>query len=218
MQRTNRIFEELARMYPDVRCELNYRNNFELLIAVVLSAQTTDASVNRVTPQLFSKYPDARALANAEYGDVLEIIKTIGLANTKAKNIISLSKKLVAEKDGEVPADFAYLLTLPGVGRKTANVVLGEAFRVPTLPVDTHVLRVSNRLALSSSRNPRQVEKDLATQFPEETWYHLHLRLIHFGRYFCKAQRPKCDECSFTDFCTYYNRTGNDKKPPCASL
>jgi endonuclease-3 len=193
-------------MYPDVKSELDYRNHFELLIAVVLSAQTTDVSVNRVSPELFSKYPDAKALSEAQFEDVWEIIKTIGLANTKARNIISLSKKLVTEKNGRVPADFDYLLTLPGVGRKTANVVLGEAFGIPTIPVDTHVLRVSNRLALSESQNPRQVERDLATQFPEDTWYHLHLRLIHFGRYFCKAQRPHCEECPFTDFCTYYNR------------
>lgn len=205
MSRANRIYSELERMYPEVKCELDYRNHFELLIAVVLSAQTTDVAVNKVTPQLFARFPDADALANAKFDEVHEIIKTIGLSNTKARNIIALSKRLVQEKNGEVPADFDYLITLPGVGRKTANVVIGEAFRIPAIPVDTHVLRVSNRLTLSNSNNPRIVEKDLAALFPKEQWYYLHLRLIHFGRYFCKAQKPKCEECPFTDFCRYYN-------------
>lgn len=206
MSRANKIYQELARLYPEVKCELNYRNHFELLIAVVLSAQTTDVSVNQVTPELFARYPDAYALAEADVEDVHRIIKTLGLSNSKAKNIIALSKKLILEKAGQVPADFDYLLTLPGVGRKTANVVMGEAFRIPSLPVDTHVLRVSNCLTLSNSDNPRIVEKDLAAQFPEEQWYCLHLRLVHFGRYFCKALKPRCSECPFTDFCRYYNK------------
>ncbi|HHX80061.1 MAG TPA: endonuclease III [Acholeplasmataceae bacterium] len=205
MSRANRIYTELERMYPEVKSELDYRTHFELLIAVVLSAQTTDVAVNKVTPRLFKNFPDAEALGKAEFSEVHEIIKTIGLSNTKARNIIALSKRLVQEKNGEVPADFDYLISLPGVGRKTANVVLGEAFRIPAIPVDTHVLRVSNRLTLSDSKNPLVVEKDLSALYPKEKWYYLHLRLIHFGRYFCKAQRPKCEECSFTDFCRYFN-------------
>jgi endonuclease-3 len=205
MSRASKIYSELEKLYPVVKCELDYRNHFELLIAVVLSAQTTDVSVNKVTPELFRKYPDVLSLAKAEFSDLHKLIKTIGLSNTKAKNIIALSKKLVEEKNGEVPADFDYLLTLPGVGRKTANVVLGEAFRIPTLPVDTHVLRVSNRLTLSDSNNPLKVERDLAELYPQEQWYLLHLRLIHFGRYFCKAIKPRCEECPFTAFCRYYN-------------
>ncbi|MDD3999631.1 MAG: endonuclease III [Bacilli bacterium] len=204
MSRANEIHLELERLYPIVRCELDYQDHFQLLISVVLSAQTTDASVNRITPALFSKYPNAAALSQAEIAEVHKLIRSIGLSNIKSRNIIALSKRLVEEKEGIVPADFGYLLSLPGVGRKTANVVLGEAFQIPTIPVDTHVLRVSKRLGLSASDNPLEVEKDLARLYPEEEWYYLHLRIIYFGRYFCKAKKPSCEKCRFTDFCLYY--------------
>lgn len=206
MQEANRIFEELKRLYPVVKCELDYRNTFELLIAVVLSAQTTDKGVNLVTPNLFRKYPSAFELAKAEATDVHSLIKTIGLANTKARNVIALSKRLVEEKNGEVPSDFDYLITLPGVGRKTANVILGEAFRIPSIPVDTHVLRVSNRLKLADSDDPLKVEQSLAQVYDPSLWYDLHLRLIHFGRYFCKAKKPNCEICPFQNICQYYTK------------
>jgi len=206
MQKTNRIFQELKNMFPVVRCELDYENIFQLLIAVVLSAQTTDKSVNKVTPKLFAKYKTIFDLANANEKDVYEIIKTIGLANTKAKNIVALAKRLVADYNGEIPADFAYLTTLPGVGRKTANVVLAEGFKIPRIPVDTHVNRVANRLNLVNSQNPLVVEKSLMEQFDSSLWYELHLRLIHFGRYFCKAKNPNCAVCPLQDICQYYTK------------
>jgi len=193
-------------MYPEVHCELNYQNHFQLLIAVVLSAQTTDASVNKVTPNLFQRFPDADALGRAEFSEVHALIRTIGLANTKAKNIIALSRKLAIEKKGIVPSDFVYLVSLPGVGRKSANVILGEAFRIPALPVDTHVLRVSFRLGLSKEDRPEKVEQDIGALYPQSEWYGLHLRLIHFGRYFCRAKNPDCHLCPFTDFCQYYTK------------
>lgn len=206
MPEANRIFEELKKLYPVVRCELDYESIFQLLIAVVLSAQTTDKGVNLVTPNLFKEYPTAFELAKAEFADVHSLIKTIGLANTKARNIIALSKRLVEEKNGEVPNDYDYLVSLPGVGRKTANVVLGEGFRVPTIPVDTHVNRVSNRLNLANSNDPLKVEASLMKLYDPSLWYHLHLRLIFFGRYFCKAKNPSCEICPFQDICQYYTK------------
>ena len=143
---TNDILTILSSMYPDARCELNYQSKFQLLISVVLSAQTTDLLVNKVTEVLFSQYPQMSDLANANVDEVKEIIKTIGLANTKARNIIALSQKFQNDGHQEVPSDYDYLITLPGVGRKTANVVLTEGFHIPRIAVDTHVLRVSNRL------------------------------------------------------------------------
>lgn len=211
MQKANRIFKELEKLYPVVRAELDFTSDFQLLIAVVLSAQTTDVGVNRVTPGLFKKYPTAFELSEAKFEDVHSLIKTIGLANTKARNIIALSKRLVEEKDGVVPADFDYLISLPGVGRKTANVVLGEAFRIPAIPVDTHVLRVSNRLGLANSKNPLEVEKRLMEIYDSSLWYHLHLRLIFFGRYFCKAKNPSCEICPFQDICHYYTKNHPSK-------
>lgn len=198
----NEIYDNLLEIVPNAKCELNYRNNFELLIAVSLSAQTTDILVNKVTKELFEKYPDAFHLAKASQSDVREIIKPIGLSNNKSKNIIELSKKLVLEKEGNVPCDYEYLITLPGVGRKTANVVLSEGFNIPRIAVDTHVLRVSNRLGLANTSNVLTVEEELMKKFPKENWHKLHHLLIHFGRYFCKAKNPLCDNCKFKNICT----------------
>ncbi|HKM30086.1 MAG TPA: endonuclease III [Bacilli bacterium] len=206
----NSIFNILTTMYPDARCELNYQSKFQLLISVVLSAQTTDILVNRVTEVLFPQYPTISDLAKAQFGDVKEIIKTIGLANTKAKNIISLSQKLVADGYREVPRDYNYLITLPGVGRKTANVVLTEGFNIPRIAVDTHVLRVSNRLGFVISQDPRVVEEKLMELYPEELWHQVHLRLLFFGRYFCKARNPQCADCPFIKICQY-KKTSNQK-------
>lgn len=206
MSKANKIYQELIKMYPEVYCELEHKDVYELVIAVALSAQATDVSVNKVTPKLFSKYPTIFDLANARYSDVFEIIKTIGLAPTKTKNIINLAKKVVEDKNGIIPSDYDYLITLPGVGRKTANVVLGEWFKVPTIPVDTHVLRVSNRLGLANTNKPIEVEKALMDTYNPDDWYGLHLRLIFFGRYFCKAKNPSCDICPFQDLCHYYTK------------
>ena len=200
----NKIYQILAEMFPNAYCELNYNNVFELLVATVLAAQATDRSVNLVTGELFSKYPTALSLSQANVEDVKKIIKTVGLTNTKAKNIINLSKKLVSDHNGIVPKDFDYLITLDGVGRKTANVVLAEGYNIPRIAVDTHVLRVSNRLGLSNSDNPLNVEKELMEIYPEETWGDLHLKLLFFGRYYCKAKNPECkngQNCPFEKIC-----------------
>lgn len=206
MQKRNRILDELKKMFPVVKCELDYENIFQLLIAVVLSAQTTDKAVNKVTVNLFKNYATPFDLAKAKVEDVKELIKTIGLANSKAKNIIELSKRLVNDHNGNIPADFDYLTSLPGVGRKTANVILAEGFKIPAIPVDTHVNRVSNRLQLANSDDPLKVEMSLREKFDSSLWYELHLRLIFFGRYFCKAKNPNCEKCPFQDICQYYTK------------
>ena len=199
----NSIYSELAKMYPDARCELNYHNDFELLVAIVLSAQTTDVLVNKVTLPLFEKYQTINSLALADVDDVKEIIKPLGLANNKAKNIIGLAKKLKDDGFFKIPADYDYLITLPGVGRKTANVMLTEAFKIPRIAVDTHVLRVSNRLGLASSNDVIAVEEKLMSLYPREIWHQVHLKLLFFGRYFCKAKNPHCEECPFIRICQY---------------
>ena len=206
-KRNEFIYNTLGILFPDAHCELNYHNNFELLIAVVLSAQTTDQKVNKVTSELFGRYEDCKKLANAEFIDVKEIITPLGLASGKAKNIIALSKRLVDEKNGEVVNDFEYLITLPGVGRKTANVVLSEAFGENRLGVDTHVARTSNRLGLTNSLDPLQVEKDLVREFDGIKLHTLHHRLIFFGRYLCKKQKPECSRCPFKEYCNKENNS-----------
>ncbi len=200
---TNDILEILTLMHPDARCELNYKTKFQLLISVVLSAQTTDILVNKVTEVLFLKYPKIINLAEADESSVKEIIKTIGLANTKAKNIIALSKRLLADGHQEIPCDYDYLITLPGVGRKTANVVLAEGFHIPRIAVDTHVLRVSNRLGFVNSSDPVVVEEKLMQLYPQRLWHQVHLQLLFFGRYFCKAKNPQCEHCPLISICQY---------------
>lgn len=203
MEKLNKdlIFEELGKMFPDAQCELDFRNPFELIVAVTLSAQTTDKRVNIVTKELFKKYDSPEALMNADYQDVMEIIKSIGLAKTKANNIINLSKMLVEKYNGIVPKTMEELILLPGVGRKTASVVMSVGYDLPAIAVDTHVSRVSNRLNLSNSSDVIQIEKDLKNLYEEDKWGLVHHRLLFFGRYFCKAKNPMCDECKFKDIC-----------------
>ncbi|MDD3381929.1 MAG: endonuclease III [Bacilli bacterium] len=200
------LYKTLAEMFPNAKCELNYNNIFELLVSVILSAQTTDISVNKVTKNLFSKYNTISKLANAKEEDVKEVIKTIGLSNTKAKNIIKLSQILIENYDSTVPKSFEELLKLPGVGRKTANVLISEGYKIPGIAVDTHVLRVSNRLGLVSSSNPEFVEDKLKNIFEKERWNMLHLYLLFFGRYHCKAKKPNCLICPFIADCVYYKK------------
>lgn len=195
----------LDELFPDAKAELNFNNHFELLIAVVLSAQTTDIAVNKVTPLLFERYPTPERLADAAASDVEKLIKSIGLYKNKAKNIIELSKKIVNQFDGSVPDNRADLESLPGVGRKTANVVLSNAFDIPALAVDTHILRISKRLAIADeSDDAYQVEMKLNDLFLESKWNKLHHQLIFFGRYHCKAKKPECDVCRMKDICHYY--------------
>lgn len=201
------IYNEISKIFPNAHCELNYNNPFEMLVATLLSAQTTDVSVNKVTPKLFEKYPTPFILKDADISDVIVIIKSIGLYKNKAKNIIALSNELVNKYNGEIIPDFNVLTSLPGVGRKTANVVLSEVFDIPRIAVDTHVLRVSNVLNLSESDNPFQVEKDLMSLFEEKTWKDVHLKLLFFGRYLCKAQKPLCNTCPFKLNCKIQKMT-----------
>lgn len=202
----NSILVEIEKLFPNVGCELNYNNVFELLIAVMLSAQTTDKSVNIVTPNLFKRYPTAFSLADADVADVKEIIKRIGLSSTKSKNIVETSKILALKYNGNVPCDLNKLMTLPGVGRKTANVVMSEGFKVPRIAVDTHVERVSKRLGIvEDSATVLDVELKLMELIDEDKWHKSHHLLLFFGRYFCLAKKPNCENCFYKNKCSYLN-------------
>ena len=196
------IYEELLKMFPEAHCELNFSTVYQLAVAVMLSAQTTDVSVNRVTGTLFEKYPDAEAMAQAEQKDVEEIIKSIGLYRNKAANVISMSRKLQEEFSGVIPDDMDKLTSLPGIGRKSANVILSEGYKHPAIAVDTHVHRVSARLGLAKETDtPDQTEMKLRRKFPKENWSKLHHLMIFFGRYRCHSRNPECDDCPFRENC-----------------
>ena len=193
------IGSRLAAAYPDARCDLDHRSPFELLVAVVLSAQTTDARVNQVTPELFARYPDAEHLAGAEQDDVEEIISSLGLYRSKARSLTGLARALVADHDGRVPDSLDELVKLPGVGRKTANVVLGNAFGRPAITVDTHVGRLSRRLGWTTSKDPLRVEKDIAALWEPWRWTDGCHRLIEHGRQVCSARSPRCGQCTLLE-------------------
>lgn len=197
-----RILDTLDQMFPDATVELHHQNTFELLVAVVLSAQTTDVSVNQVTPALFAKYPDAYRMAKADITDLENKLRFIGLFRNKAKNIKLLSEQLVKSFGGEVPSDRASIESLAGVGRKTANVVLSNAFGIPALAVDTHVARVAIRLGLAKKEdNVVKIEEKLNRKIPKDKWQKVHHQFIFFGRYHCLARHPKCDQCPLYDIC-----------------
>ena len=198
------LIENLDKLYPDAHCELIHQNDFELLIAVVLSAQTTDERVNSVTSSLFERYPDAYALAKAKQEDVETIIRPIGLYKNKARNIINLSSELVKRYEGMVPQNRADLEALPGVGRKTCNVILSNCFATPAFAVDTHVSRVSKRLGIADPDDDvDEIEEKLMKLLPSDKWGKLHHQFIFFGRYRCKAKNPECKDCPFSKFCSY---------------
>lgn len=199
--RAGELLARLREAYPDAQTELDYRTPFELLVATILSAQATDVSVNRATPSLFERFPDAAALAAATPEEVEGYVRTIGLYRTKAKNLVATARRLVERHGGEVPSSFEAMLALPGVGRKTANVVLSNAFGRPAIAVDTHVGRLARRLGLSREENPDKVERDLMRLFPEEDWVFLHHALILHGRRVCAARRPACGSCPLADAC-----------------
>ena len=198
----NDVLEYLDELFPNPKCELNYEKDYELLIAVMLSAQTTDKRVNMVTDILFKKYDNLEKLSNADIDDIKNIIKPIGTFNKKAQNIINISKRLLSEKNGIVPNDRTYLESLDGVGRKTTNVVLSNLYNVPCIAVDTHVSRVSKRLGIAKKNdNVLMIEKKLNRKFPKDKLNRLHHQLVLFGRYHCKAQKPNCDNCKLKDIC-----------------
>ena len=192
----NQLIKSLDLMFPNAKCELDYNDLFELIIAVSLSAQTLDKRVNEVTKILFKKYPDYNALSMADITDVEDIIKPLGMYRIKAKNIIELSKKL--RNLGFIPNTLEGLTKLDGIGRKSANVILSEYFKIPRIAVDTHVERTSKRLGLSSG-NVLKIENDLMNLFDEEYWYYMHIHLVLLGRYICKAKCPLCDKCLIKD-------------------
>ena len=203
-------FAKLRAIHPDAHCELDHRNPFELLIATVLSAQSTDKSVNLATPALFAKYPDARSLSLAKQDDVEKLLSRIGMYRQKSRNILSLAKSLVEQHGGEVPQTLAELVKLSGVGRKTANVVLGVCFGKPEgVVVDTHVQRLSQRLGWTKHTEPPEIERELMTLFPEEQWDILSHTLIFHGRRVCFAQRPACSTCGVRDDCPSADRAEN---------
>jgi endonuclease-3 len=198
------VYERLKKLYPDAHCELNHSNSYELLIATILSAQCTDVRVNIVTPALFKKYPTPQKLAKAELAEVEEAIKSINFYKNKSKSLIGCAQMLMVQYKGEVPQTVEELSELPGVGRKTANVVLGNAFNINTgIVVDTHVKRTSHLLGLTKETDPAKVEVDLMKLFPNEVWTDLSHLLIFLGRRTCVARRPQCDLCVLKDLCTF---------------
>jgi endonuclease III len=199
--RATKTLEGLRHGYPDARTELDFGTPFELLIATILSAQATDVSVNAATPNLFKKYPTPQKLAKATPEEVEPFIRTIGLYRNKAKNIVATARALVEEFGNEVPNDFEAIQTLPGVGRKTANVVLSNAYGRPGIAVDTHVGRLARRLGFSKHDNPDKVEADLEKLFPIDDWIFLHHALILHGRRVCDARKPKCETCELLEHC-----------------
>lgn len=202
------IYDILLDMFPDAHCELNYSNVYELTVAVMLSAQTTDKAVNLITPNLFKHYPTIFDLSKASLKDVENDIKRIGLYHNKAINIINMAKIVVEKYDGEIPGNLDELKSLPGIGQKTANVVLTEWFKVPRIPVDTHVERVSKRLDIvNNDASVIQVENTLMSLMPEENYHMGHHLLLFLGRYHCLSRNPKCDGCPLKKYCIY------DKKP-----
>jgi len=201
------ILDTLYQMYPDATCELDFSTNEQLAIAVILSAQTTDISVNKVTPKLFEKYKTIDDLANGNEEDIMDCIHSIGLYRNKAKNIKLFAQQLIERHNGKLPNNETELRALAGIGRKTANVVLGVGFNIPALAVDTHVDRVSHRLGLVTLKaNVLQTELQLKRKIPKEEWIVSHHSLLFFGRYHCLARNPKCTSCPLTDLCRYYKK------------
>ena len=201
-ERATRLYDVLAETYPDAHCALDHAGPFQLLAATILSAQCTDKRVNMVTPALFARYPDAASLAVARQEDVEEIIRSTGFFRNKAANLIAMAGALVDRHDGEVPAEMDALVALPGVGRKTANVVLGNSFdRNEGIVVDTHVSRLSQRLGLTRDTDPVKIESSLVPLFPRERWTMLSHLLIEHGRQICDAKKPRCGECPLLELC-----------------
>ena len=194
-EKLKKIYTYLEDKYGAIECPLTHKNAYELFVAVVLSAQCTDKKVNAVTPLLFSRFPTVQALADADQSDVEEIIRTLGLFRAKSANIIAASKKIVEEFNGEIPADMESLISLPGVGRKTANVILGNAFDIPGFPVDTHVIRLMNRMGIVKTKTPEKIEAMVNANIDKKYWTEFSHLLITHGRACCNARKPDCENC-----------------------
>jgi endonuclease-3 len=208
--RARAIYRILSKIYPNVRCELNYKTAYQLLVATVLSAQCTDKRVNQTTPALFKKYPNPLKMAQADIKDIQKLVKSTGFYRAKAKNIKTLSSKIITDFDGKVPNKLENLITLPGVGRKTANVVLGHAFGIPGITVDTHFGRLSRRFGWSKLLDPVKVEFEVGKLIPEKEWTNLSQRLIWHGRRVCHSRKPACGACPIAKYCPSYGMGEND--------
>lgn len=204
-EEAKKVLEELKKMHPNAGCELNYSTPFELLVAVILSAQCTDKRVNMITEKLFKVYNTPEQFATLTPEELKPYIYSCGFFNSKGNNIIAMSKELVEKYGGEVPKDFDKLTALAGVGRKTASVVLSVGFDIPAMPVDTHVNRVAKRIGFSQGNTVEKVEEDLKKLFPPEDWNALHHSMIFHGRYICESRKPRCSECTLSDRCVYFN-------------
>jgi len=205
MKKEIKIIEILKETYPDAKCSLDFNTPFQMMVAVVLSAQCTDARVNQVTPEIFKKYPEPIDFANMELSLLEELIHSCGFYKNKAKNIKAAATKIVNEYNGQLPNTMEELVNLPGVGRKSANVIMLEAFNAPQgIAVDTHAKRISNRLGLSNASNPVQIEKDLIKKFPKKYFYDVNHLLVWHGRNLCKAQNPNCEKCPLQIYCKYF--------------
>ncbi|WP_025270489.1 endonuclease III [Hippea sp. KM1] len=197
----NQILERIKKHYPTPTLELNFSNPFELLVALVLSARCTDKLTNTITPRIFSKYPTPDKLKEANYDELNDIISSCSMHNTKAKNLIAIAEALCKNYNCEVPKSIEELTKLPGIGRKTANIILSFGFGIPAVGVDTHVLRMANRLGISNSKKAEVIEEEIKKSIPEEDWIVFYSGLILHGRHICKARKPKCDECFLNDIC-----------------
>ena len=211
-KRAKSIFQTLGKVFPDAKCELDFKNPLQLLVATVLSAQCTDKRVNQVTPALFAKYTNAREFASANREELEELIKSTGFYRNKATSIIGLASAIEADFAGEVPGTLVDLVNLPGVGRRTANVVLSNAFNVPGITVDTHVGRIARRLGWTKNSDPVKVEFDLMEIFPNKDWTQLNHRLIFFGRRICHAKKPACGACPVAKMCPKFGEGPTDPK------
>lgn len=210
-ERYKNVIEWFEQNAKSSETELDYKNNYQLMIAVILSAQCTDKRVNLITPKLFEDFPIPEVLAASSSDEVFEYIKTCSYPNNKAKSLVGMAQKLINDYEGEVPSTFDELITIPGVGRKTANVILSVAFDKPAMAVDTHVFRVANRIGLTTnSKTPLETERELVKYIPEHLLSRSHHWIILHGRYVCVARSPKCEQCGLRDWCKYYQK--NEKK------
>lgn len=209
---TAHAVEELEKLYPDIDCTLDYEKPYELMFAARLAAQCTDARVNVVTKTLFVKYPTLEAFANADLAELEQDVKPCGFFHTKAKSIKEMADKLITDFGGEVPGTMEELLSLPGIGRKTANLMLGDVFGKPAVVTDTHCIRITGRLGMTKNKEPAKVEKDLRKLLPPEISNHFCHQTVQFGRDICRARSPKCGECTLSYFCRYFAENNKKKK------
>lgn len=205
------VCEELEKIYPDIKCSLNYSKPYELLFAARLSAQCTDERVNRVTKLLFVKYPDLQSFADADISELEKDVMPCGFYRTKAKNLKETARMLIDDFGQELPDNMDDLLKLPGIGRKTANLIMGDIYGKPAIVTDTHFIRITGRLGLTDSKEPEKVEKDLVALIPPELSSDFCHRMVQFGRDICRARNPKCNECTMNSFCRYYSKNGGEK-------